>query len=330
MTPRNESSEIAQAFPGAVVDLYGGAELAAQLAANRTGATPEPGSDAAPDILAGVAAAAAAEQRGVSWETAQEAARGTKELFAQLLPSVEVPELAELRAAGIDFERLETGFEAYEAAGMEPMLVIAPVNLPLDKWRDMYTNLQAWQEAAYPEPPQGTADPLQGRRLKRQTDGNGLYINPNIEPVWDDLNQQAVDQTPGASFTGSDGIVWKALVVPAASREDGGLAVNTSHDLSTRNLDAQLNALGLAPNQVNQQDAHMPIGTYLTLQAERFASSGSPIDSNTWTWNAGTFTSGGLRAPASVWGPGYGLVYVDHDVVDDSGDFVGARLPVWG
>ena len=24
MTPRNESSEIAQAFPGAVVDLYGG------------------------------------------------------------------------------------------------------------------------------------------------------------------------------------------------------------------------------------------------------------------------------------------------------------------
>ena len=330
MSSRNESSEIAQAFPGAVVDLYGGAELAAQLAQNRAGNTAEPGSEAAPDVLGGMAAAASAELRGVSWEAAQEAASDVHETFAQFLPGVEVPELAELRAAGIDFERLETGFEAYEAAGMEPMLVIAPVNLPLDKWRDMYTNLQAWQEAAYPEPPQGTADPLQGRRLKRQTDGNGLYINPNIEPVWDDLNQQAVDQTPGASFTGSDGIVWKALVVPAASREDGGLAVNTSHDLSTRNLDAQLNALGLAPNQVNQQDAHMPIGTYLTLQAERFASSGSPIDSNTWTWNAGTFTSGGSLAPASRWNPDVGQVDVSPGDVVVSVDSLGSRVPVWG
>ena len=328
MTPRNESSEIAQAFPGAVVDLYGGAELAAQLAANRAGTTPEPGSDAAPDILAGVAAAAAAEQRGVSWETAQEAARGTKELFAQLLPSVEVPELAELRAAGINFERLETGFEAYEAAGMEPMLVIAPVNLPLDRWRDMYANLQAWQTATYPQ--QGGTDPLQGRRLQNRTDGNGLYINPTVEPHWDPLNQQAVDQTPGASFTGSDGTVWKAVVVPAASREDGGLAVNTSHDLSTRNLDNQLHALGLAPNQVTQQDAHMPVGTYLILQAQRFTEDKAPLDSNTWTWNAGTFDSNGLQAPASRWSPVIGLVRVGYVVVDYSVGGLGARLPVWG
>ena len=324
MTPRNESSEIAQAFPGAVVDLYGGAELAAQLAANRVGTTPEPGSDAAPDILAGVAAAAAAEQRGVSWETAQEATRGTKEIFAQLLPSVEVPELAELRAAGINFERLETGFEAYEAAGMEPMLVIAPVNLPLDRWRDMYANLQAWQTATYPQ--QGGTDPLQGRRLQN----NGLYINPTVEPHWDPLNQQAVDQTPGASFTSSDGTVWKAVVVPAASREDGGLAVNTSHDLSTRNLDNQLNALGLAPNQVTQQDAHMPVGTYLTLQAQRFTEDKAPLDSNTWTWNAGTFDSNGLRAPASHWGPDLGRVRVYFGDVDGSDVIFGARLPVWG
>lgn len=328
MTPRNESSEIAQAFPGAVVDLYGGAELAAQLAANRAGATPEPGSDAAPDILAGVAAAAAAEQRGVSWETAQEAARGTKELFAQLLPSVEVPELAELRAAGINFERLETGFEAYEAAGMEPMLVIAPVNLPLDRWRDMYANLQAWQTATYPQ--QGGTDPLQGRRLQNRTDGNGLYINPTVEPHWDPLNQQAVDQTPGASFTSSDGTVWKAVVIPAASREDGGLAVNTSYDLSTQNIDAQVNALGLTTDQINQQNAHMPVGTYLTLQAQRFTEDKAPLDSNTWTWNAGTFDSNGLQAPASFWFPGDGQVVVGFDVVVDSVDDFGARLPVWG
>jgi len=328
MTQRNETSEIAQAFPGATVDLYGGAELAAQLAANQAGGTSE--AQATPDQLGGMAAAASAELRGGSWEQAVEAATSTQETFAQFLPSVEVPELAELKAAGIDFERLETGFEAYEAAGMEPKLVIAPVNLPLDRWRDMYANLQAWQSATYPEPPQGSVDPIQGRRLKAQSDGNGLYINPTVEPHWDTLNQQAADNTPGASFTGADGIVWKAVVVPAASREDGGLAVNTSYDLSTQNLDAQLNALGISADQINPQNAHMPIGTYLTLQAQQFTESDAPLDSNTWTWNAGTFNSSDLQAPASGWLPDGGRVFVGCSGVDYSADGIGARLPVWG
>ena len=204
---------------------------------------------------------------------------------------------------------------------MAPELALAPVPRPLYIWKEAYSKLREWQDVHNA----GSAFRLQDR-----SDGDGLYITKPIVDAWDSLNGQAVANTPG-SFLPDGGVMWKALVVPTASREQYGLAVNTSHDLTLTgdDLNTQASAIGFMQN--NPQEAHMPVGAYLTLQAGHILEDKPLLDSNTYTWNAGTFElDNRTKAPAARWGPGVGRVRVDRDRVGRSGDDVGVRLPVWG
>lgn len=274
---------------------------------------------------------------GGNWNMATVVHENTTRLFNILQPHHDIPSLQEFIDAGVNFNKLHQGFEGYEAAGMKPELVFAPVNLPLQLWRDGYSALRQEQEVRHPLPPDGQPDRLPGRRLKEQPDGDGLWIWDGVANAWNDLNRQAVEDTPGTNLTvtNPDGTetVWKVLVVPTADKEEGGLAVNTSHDLSTASstFSDQAETIGLTPESITQVSAHMPIGAHLTLQARRLHQDLPLLDQegSIWTWNHGTFNDGG-RAPAVYWYPGFGQVRVGDDGVDGSDGNVGVRAPVWG
>ncbi len=257
-----------------------------------------------------------------SWELATEAHDSAKRLFSEIGSGLEVPDLSEFVQSGVDFAQLQAGYEAYETANMAPELVFAPINLPLTLWKTLYGGLRQWQDAN---------DPSSGFKLKNQSDGDGLYVWPAVANNWDSLNQMAVTNTPGVGVDGGEGRVWKAIVVPTAPKPQGGLAVNTSHDLSKSSPQFTLQASTIGEASPTATRAHMPIGTYLTLQALHTLRSSQLLDTDTWTWNAGTFDeSGSLRAPASDWNPANGRVRVNRGGVGYAVDYLGARLPVWG
>ena len=272
------------------------------------------------------------ESQLTDWTEAEDARMRTSNIFDGVLS---VPELSEFTEAGVDFASLQQAFEGYEVAGMEPALVFAPLNLPLESWRSIYQNLTEWQQAHFPIPPPDKPDPLAGNRLKSASDGDGLFVNPSVAKAWEDLNNQVVDTTSGNPVTTQDSsgqsVVWKVMVVPTASSADGGLVTSVSHNLAVGadNLTQQTQASNQAESDITQQSAHMPIGTYLTLQAGNILEQKPFIDTHTYTWTNGTF-SNGERAPAVFWYPAYGRVVVCNYAVSVSdGDF-GVRLPVWG
>ena len=340
MTPSSEASELSKAFGGAKVDLYGGAALKAQLEANRA-ARDEPPADTPPDSLGDMATRAAAEVVGPNWEIANSAHSETTRLYNTMLPDTNLrpPELSTFVEAGVNFAKLQQGFEAYRDAGMEPELIFAPVNLQLDQAKQLYINLRKWQEAQVPLPPDDQPDPLDGRRLKFQYDGDSLYVSPDVTANWNNLVQQATEDTPGHTVLSPDGSIWKLLVVPTADKAAGGLAVYTSHDL-TRGRDSlsnQANLLNEELEDITPSQAHMPIASYLTLQALRVRRDAKLLDNNIWTWNAGTYSTlqgqgqpNSVQAPAALWGALVGQVHVDHFVVGVVDGSLGVRLPVWG
>ncbi len=264
---------------------------------------------------------ASRELGNLAWEAATEAQQTTVRLFAEIVPTLHVPELGDFIEAGVDFDKLQAGYEAYAQGNMAPELVLTPVNLPLLVWRGAYTKLREWQDAN---------NAGSSFRLQKRDDGDGLYITDPVAGAWDPLSEQATANTPGSSLV-DGGVTWKALVVPTASREQHGLAVNTSYDLSTVGGDFNAQASAIGRTQVNPQEAHMPIGAYLTLQAGHILEDKPLLDSDTWTWNAGTFKHDNrTKAPAARWDSGVGRVRVSHGGVGLAAGDVGVRLPVWG
>ena len=138
--------ELKKAFGGIEPDLYGEAELLEQLQYNIDhGLVPDPNNsashhshnpnynstepDTTPDILGDLAKQASKELVGMSWTEAEVCHERTVELFNTILPNLDIPTLSDFEQAGIDFDKLQTGYEAYERAGLEPQLVFAPINL---------------------------------------------------------------------------------------------------------------------------------------------------------------------------------------------------------
>ena len=275
----------------------------------------------------------------VDWEVANTTHERAVALFDAMLPGLVVPSVTELHDAGVDFAKLERGYEGYKAAGMEPEFIIAPMDLPLQGWKDIYSNLCQWQDTNHSD---------SAFRLKNPGDGDGLWVANVVKDSWSSLSQQAVEKTPGIGLNTGDGLIaWKALVVPTASKSKGGLVTHTSHDLTTRynKLDAQIalvrSAHLLTPSEgvIIPQNAHMPIGAQLTLQALRIHNKQPLMHEKiggfcAFTWNAGTFTVDGeatLRAPAAGWYSANGQVRVDSGgAADRSVGGIGVRLPVWG
>lgn len=264
---------------------------------------------------------ASREVGNFSWEVANETQQKTVRLFAEIIPALHVPELGDFIESGVDFSKLQAGYEAYAQAGIAPELVFAPVDLPLLIWVGAYGKLREWQDAN---------NAGSSFRLQARTDGDGLYVAPPVADAWAELTGQAVLDTPGTSTIDS-GRHWKALVVPTASREQQGLAVNTSYDLGKTGADLNAQSSVLGVTQVSPVESHMPIGTYLAVQAGHILENKPLLDSNTWTWNAGTFEhENRTKAPASYWHSGGGQVFVIFDRVGYSAGDIGARLPVWG
>ena len=264
---------------------------------------------------------ASREIGNLSWEVANETQEKTVRLFAEIAPTLHVPELSDFIEADVDFAKLQAGYEAYKQGNVAPELVFAPVDLPILVWKGAYSKLREWQDAN---------NAGSSFRLQARTDGDGLYISPPVSDAWGQLSGHAIVNTPGNTTT-DGGTTWKVLVVPTASREQHGLAVNTSYDLSKVGTDLNAQAGVLGVTQVRPTEAHMPIGAYLAVQAGRIMEDKPLLDSDTWTWNAGTFEHDNrTKAPAAYWYSGVGQVYVSRDRVDFSVGNLGARLPVWG
>ncbi len=261
-----------------------------------------------------------------SWEMMSEVHAATQKLFGEVFPTgLQVPELHEFARAGVDFAGLQNGFETYQQADKDPQLVLAPVNLPVSAWETHFSRLCDYQNE------NGSSRP-DGQQLQRRSDGSGLWIADVVKSSWTELSDQAATNTSGNLVTTGDGITWGVWVIPTADKTKGGLAVNTSYDLTTSNISDQAVALSVPETAVDSTNAHMPTGTYLTAQAMRVMEGQPFIDSDAnWTWNAGTFKEGGnLRAPASRWSPARGQVRVLRDDVGNAVGDLGARLPVWG
>ncbi len=261
----------------------------------------------------------APEFDGSSWQTTLLEARDA----AQKVTALVMPELAEFSQAGVDFAALQTGHEAYEAIGLKPELVLFPVNLPLESWKQIYSELRKRQDVEHPD---------SDYKLLEQSDGDGLYVWDAVAKAWPDLNRQAATSHTGKAVDGPGNVIWKVVVVPTASREEGGLAVNTSFDLSKNSEAFQAQVRAIGATTITAANAHMPIGAYLTLQGARVLEDTPLLDKDTWTWNAGTFkdAQNRLRAPAADWDSGGGRVRVDLGIVDDAAGSIGVRLPVWG
>lgn len=212
--------------------------------------------------------------------------------------SLTVPSPEQLAESGVDFARLSSEYERMTDEGLQPEIVIAPQNLSLDNAKALYSALR--QNSAIPNNP-----------LKRQDDGDGLWVSDDVASVWnalvsDEANQpQLPDGTKPPFYLDGLRHAWMIRLIPGTDRPTDTNVDHTTNDA-----------------------VHPTIAEYLTLQATRIQSGETPVDSNTYTWLNGTFEDNGL-APDGLWFSDRGQVVVSWYYVDYRSDRLGSRLPVW-
>jgi hypothetical protein len=228
------------------------------------------------------------------------------QLFERI--GVTMPSLAELAAAGIDFERLSSAHEDMRALNLEPRLVIAPV-LEAAQWSNLFGALQ------------DDANVNHDGRIKN----GGLYIDSEVKTDWRNL-QGDEHSTQVSGRRGS----WQVVVIPGTEQPD---ITNIDRRGTTDGTTVAKKIIQRLNNLPNTQlhELHPTIPTYLALQAANLQEHEAPIDSSTWTWLEGEFgNANGLQAPSGIWRPGVGRVGLDWRDVGDRRDNLGVRLPVWG
>ena len=237
----------------------------------------------------------------------------TEKLFSRINLEIIKPE--EFTIAGVDFVRLEKEFERMTSEGLEPQLVVAPA-LPLIKdispnadkdWYNLYDRLTS--DSAIIDNP-----------LKKQNDGNGLWVSEDVCASARDLLLQEVKlatDKPNIHHTylkSTDvAVPWTVALLSTTDKPQG---LRTSHP----DYEAADDPGGSKLATISQ---------YLTLQATRIQSGQSPLDKDTSAWLQGTFNDG-AQAPYGYWNSGGGRVVVDWDDVGDQDVRLGVRLPVWG
>jgi hypothetical protein len=229
-------------------------------------------------------------------------------LFAEIAPEINVPALEALEQADVDFVKLAGAYEELEKTGREPELVLGPVNLSLAYWRKIYSNLRAWQDVNDPQSP---------NKLQRRQGGDGLWVLEYIEHHYDEIIGKDLYSLPGtrirgngseaAAITGeglqTDEIIWRAAVIPT---ED--------------------------------TNKYIPIGQYLTLQAERFFLRKNPVDLDGYTKLGILSHTAGEKAhwiSQGNFGPVNGQVYLFGYETGTGGqnsdkEWGNVRIPVWG
>jgi hypothetical protein len=188
-------------------------------------------------------------------------------LFAEIAPALHVPDPKSLEQANVDFVKLAEAYEAYGKEGVEPELILGPVNLSLDYWRKKYSSLGTWQDINDPRSPH-----------KLRQGGDGLWVLEYIERHYHEIIGKYLDCLPGRRIINGGGeslaitgdglptgnVVWQAAVIPSGET----VRKENASKLS-------------APYAEKETD--MPIGHYLTLQAERLYLKKPPIDKNSST-----------------------------------------------
>lgn len=243
-------------------------------------------------------------------------------LFAEIAPSIHAPDLRALEESGMDFVKLAGAYERYEQNRLDPELVLGPVNVNLESWRKMYSNLRAWQDVN---------DPQSSWKLRKQVGGDGLWTLEYIERHYDAIIAADLASLSGTCVTVENGeassvsrngnhtaeSVWKLAVIPTADRSGESSVVY----LAEKNDGGYI---------------HTPIGLYLTIQAARIFRRKKPLDLEGCT-RLGTVMraagDGDAFIPQGNFGPINGQVYLfgyETQNQDQGGAWGNARLPVWG
>lgn len=231
----------------------------------------------------------------------------TTRLFERIGVSAPAPEelvagSSNERGDKIDLTWLANEYERMSDEGLKPELVLAPQNMTLDQIKDLYDNLTRDSSILH-------------NPLKKQSDGNGLYVDEKITDNWNSLTTNPVLRPNGTQvpyYTNTQGIAWTLRIVPGTPQPT---KVSISHESYTADPDTP---------------SLSSITEYLTLQATHIQNGESPIDGVTWSWCNGTFhnSSGGASAPRARWNSGYGRVRVISFVVGYSNAVLGVRPPV--
>ena len=283
-------------------DVYPGldAELNAAYKRNVANGVANPGAVATDGLTAVVADAIANQDPSSNVNLApgfrqnvEDARAMTKKILKLSLDfEQKVPKLNSAEFENVDWDKLQTAHGVMLGAGLQPEVVISPLGLLPDYWRDIY--------AALPGVKSG-----------------GLYINSEVEEGWSDLN--------AAVGTG-----WSINVVPGTPEPTIKNVPHdmSKADLHAK-LDGQvLDAVDLKTIRT-VSERYPDVSTYLMLQAIRLQKGEAPIDAETYTWLRGEFDNG-TKAPCAFWRPGHGRVRVFWRVPGYRGDVLGVRPAVRG
>ena len=213
-----------------------------------------------------------------------------------------------------DWEKLEAGYRAYEALGLQPEVVMSPEGQPLSYWQNLFSQLRQWQDTHVDDP---------AHKLQYRTDGDGLYINDEVASNWDGLAE-------------TDKPRWTISVVPGTPKPQV-VSIDCGGKNSEGKIPQELIDILQAQDPANGLKVltHPSIESYLTMQALRLKNGQDPIDSQTWSWLAGKFMQGTgnnaqQAAPNGNWNPAYGRVYLFWDRVGFRDDYLGVRPAVRG
>lgn len=230
-------------------------------------------------------------------------------LIGEPMPAMHEPSLVS------QLDRLKPFFEAFEARGLEPEVVLRPAHRPLSFWENL---AQAVQNSAL-NPDQGNEKVLRG---------GGLWVADEVRNEWTELTNPD-SQAPA----------WKLEVVSSLERPKivnitgYGYTDNKNENPST-DLNQILQVLNQAPitdrsgrkgqkQPLTQSNVHPSPDGYLMHQLTRIIQEKTPLDSSTWSWLNGTLNSGGV--PAGRWDPGDGQVFLYWDRAGGLRGRVGVR-----
>ena len=240
-----------------------------------------------------------------------------------------LPGLDSKEFAATNWQRLHEATKVYESLGIPSQVVLSPINRILEGehgWKTFFSGLRAWQEKEHPE---------SAHKLKKQTDGDGLWINDEVSSQWDSV----ID-------TGQDAPQWQISVIPVDNKPP---VTNVAYDSTNSQGDVPTDLSNIVallpptpstdPNQPPKLAGHPKAESLMTIIASQLYQNKvrqdnnqpeqTPIDSNTWTWAEGII-SNGASGLAVLWNPDDGQVVLDHGDVGLRDGILGVRPEVRG